>query len=496
MQPFILSVDQGTTNTKALLVGTNGRPVFRASSPLTLQYPRPGFVEQDPHAIWKSVEAVVAESLTFLAQNKSGSIHGISISNQRETAVAWERGTGRPIAPAISWQCRRSAALCEKLRPYSDLLRARSGLPLDPLVSATKWAWMLQEISGLTKRAIAEEICFGTVDSWLIYRLTGGTTHTCDTSNASRTALLNLKEAAWDSELLAMFDIPAQALPEIKPSSGILGICTAIPGLHGTPIVSAIGDSHAALVGHGAPGPGTIKATYGTGSSLMTLPPSFPQPDARLASTVAWSAGNVVQYAIEGNISMSGAAIQWVGKFLGLPDPVSDTLALAETVDDASTVVFVPAMVGLAAPHWDTNARGTISGLNSNSTSAHLARAAIEAIAFQVRDVFQAMEAAAKISLPNLHADGGATRNDVLMQLQADLLGRPVVRSACEDLSALGASWLGGLALGWWRSTAEFAALPEPPTIFQPQISTAAREARYDAWQTAVRRTILHPEAQ
>ena len=496
MQPFILSVDQGTTNTKALLVGADGRPVFRASSPLILQHPRPGFVEQNPEAIWKSVESVVAECLAFLAQSRIGSINGISISNQRETAVAWERATGRPVAPAISWQCRRSATLCEKLQPYSDLLRARSGLPLDPLVSATKWAWMLQEISGLVERAIAKEICFGTIDSWLIYRLTGGATHACDTSNASRTALLNLREATWDSELLGIFEIPSQALPEIKPSSGVFGICTAIPGLHGTPIVSAIGDSHAALLGHGAPGPGTIKATYGTGSSLMTLTPSFPESDARLASTVAWSAGDVVQFAIEGNISMSGAAIGWVGKFLGLADPVSDTLALAETVDDASSVFFVPAMVGLAAPHWDTYARGTISGLNSNSTSAHLARAAIEAIAFQVRDVFQAMEAAAKVPLPNLHADGGATRNDVLMQLQADLLGRPVVRSACEDLSALGASWLGGLALGWWRSTAEFASLPEQPTIFQPRMSTAARETRYDAWQTAIRRTLLHPEAQ
>ncbi len=355
---------------------------------------------------------------------------------------------------------------------------------------------MLREIDGLVERAAAKEICFGTVDSWLIYRLTGGTVHACDASNASRTALLNLREATWDSELLAMFDIPRQVLPELKPSSGIFGICTAIPGLNGVPIVSAIGDSHAALLGHGHLGAGTIKATYGTGSSLMTLTPSFPDPDPRLASTIAWSAKNVVQYALEGNISMSGAAIQWVGKFLSLADPVSDTLALAATVNDASSVLFVPAMVGLAAPYWDTSARGTISGLDSNSTSAHLARAAMESIAFQIRDVFEAMESAANIHLPNLRADGGATRNDVLMQLQADLLGRPVARSACEDLSALGAAWLGGLALGWWQSTDEFASLPESPTIFQPSLSSAARETRYDAWKTAVRRTLLKPEAQ
>jgi glycerol kinase len=307
---------------------------------------------------------------------------------------------------------------------------------------------------------------------------------------------MNLTELAWDPELLAMVEIPAEALPEIKPSSGIFGICTAIQGLNGIPIVSAIGDSHAALLGHGAQNPGTIKATYGTGSSLMTLTPGFPEPDARLASTVAWSVANGVQYALEGNISMSGAAIQWVGNFLGLATPIEDTLALAATVDDASTVLFVPAMVGLAAPHWDSDARGTISGLNSNSTSAHLAHAAIEAIAFQIRDVFEAMEQAAKISLPALHADGGATRNDALMQLQADLLGRPVIRSACEDLSALGASWLGGLALGWWQSTAEFASLPSPPTTFYPRLSDAVREARYRAWQTAVQRALLYSEAK
>jgi glycerol kinase len=496
MQPLILSVDQGTTNTKALLVATDGRPVFRATSPLTLLHPRPGFVEQDPCAIWQSVESVIAECLTFLAQNRIGSINGVSISNQRETAIAWERRTGRPVAPAISWQCRRSAALCLSLHSHADFLRTRCGLPLDPLVSATKWFWMLQEIDGLAERAGANEICFGTVDSWLIYRLTGGTVHACDASNASRTALLNLREATWDPELLAMFDIPRQVLPELKPSSGVFGICTAIPGLNSVPIVSAMGDSHAALLGHGHLGPGTIKATYGTGSSLMTLTPSFPDPDPRLASTIAWSAKNVVQYALEGNISMSGAAIQWVGKFLSLADPVSDTLALAATVNDASGVLFVPAMVGLAAPYWDTSARGTISGLDSNSTSAHLARAAMESIAFQIRDVFEAMEGAAKIHLPNLRADGGATRNDVLMQLQADLLGRPVARSACEDLSALGAAWLGGLALGWWQSTDEFASLPESPTVFQPSLSSAARETRYDAWKTAVRRTLLQPEAQ
>ena len=492
MQPMILSVDQGTTNTKGLLVGVDGRPVFRTSSPITLLHPEPGFAEQDPEAIWRSVQSVIRECLAFVGSRQSYAIVGIAVSNQRETAVAWERRTGKPIASAISWQCRRSEKLCADLRGYAKLFRARSGLPLDPLVSASKWAWLIQKTAGLAERATAGEICFGTIDSWLIYLLTGGAAHACDASNASRTGLLNLQSASWDIELLAMFGIPIQALPEIRPSSSVFGSCTTISGLDEIPIVAAVGDSHAALIGHGSPRPGTVKATYGTGSSLMMLTPSPPAPDERLASTVAWSVGSTVQYAFEGNISMAGSAVQWVGEFLGLEDPVRDTLALANTVQDASTVLFVPAMAGLAAPYWNSSARGTISGLDATSTSAHLARAAIDAIAFQVRDVFEAMEQAACAPLLSLHADGGATSNDQLMQFQADMLGRPVNRSACEDLSALGAAWLGGLTLGWWPSLADFASLTEAPTVFSPRLSLAVSEARYRSWQIAVQRTLLH----
>jgi glycerol kinase len=496
MQPMILSVDQGTTNTKGLLVGVDGRPVFRASSPIALLHPLPGFAEQDPEAIWQSVQSVIRECVAFVASRESGAIVGIAISNQRETAVAWERQTGKPIAPAISWQCRRSEKLCAGLRGHAEFFRARCGLPLDPLVSASKWTWLIQNTVGLAERTTAGEICFGTIDSWLIYLLTGGTVHACDASNASRTGLLNLRSVSWDPELLAMFGIPILALPEIRPSSSIFGSCTAIPGLQEIPIVAAIGDSHAALLGHGSPRPGTVKATYGTGSSLMTLTPALPSSDERLASTVAWSVGSTVQYALEGNISMAGSAVQWVGEFLGLEDPVRDTLALANTVPDASTVLFVPAMAGLAAPYWSSSARGTVSGLDATSRSAHLARAAIDAIAFQVRDVFEAMEQAACVPLPSLHADGGATSNDSLMQFQADMLGRSVNRSACEDLSALGAAWLGGLTLGWWRSLADFASLPEAPTIFSPCLPLAVSEARYRSWRLAIQRTLLHAEEE
>lgn len=496
MQQMILSVDQGTTNTKGLLVGVDGRPVFRTSSPVGMLHPELGFAEHDPEAIWHSVQSVIRECLAFVASRQSGAIVGIAVSNQRETVVAWERQTGKPIAPAISWQCRRSEKLCANLRGYAKLFRARSGLPLDPLVSASKWAWLIQKTAGLAERATTGEICFGTIDSWLIYLLTGGVTHACDTSNASRTGLLNLRSASWDMELLAMFGIPIQTLPEVRSSSSVFGSCTTITGLDDIPIVAAIGDSHAALIGHGSPRPGTVKATYGTGSSLMTLTPSLPVWDERLAFTVAWSVGSTVQYALEGNISMAGSAVQWVGQFLGLKDPVHDTLALANTAPDASTVLFVPAMAGLAAPYWNSCARGSISGLDATSTSAHLARAAIDAIAFQVRDVFEAMEQAACVPLPSLHADGGATSNDQLMQLQADMLGRSVNRSACQDLSALGAAWLGGLTLGWWRSLADFASLPEEPTIFSPRIPLAVSEARYRSWQIAVQRTLLHAEEE
>lgn len=494
MESYVLSIDQGTTNTKALVVGRDGRPVFRASAELALRRPEAGFVEQDPEAIWSSVERVIAECVGFLEGR--GECVGVAISNQRETALAWERETGRPVAPAMSWQCRRSAAICARLVGQAKMLRERSGLPLDPLLSAGKWAWLLGRDQALAARADRGEICFGTVDSWLIWKLTGGAVHACDHTNASRTGLLRLATATWDEESMAMFGVPAKAMPELRTSSGVFGMCAGIEGLSGVPIVAAIGDSHAALVGHGSAQAGTVKATYGTGSSLMTLTVGVMQADG-LASTIAWSVPrDGVRYALEGNISMTGSAVQWVGEFLGLREPLAETLALAATVADSGGVAFVPAMVGLAAPYWRTEARGLISGLQAGSRAGHLARAAVEAVAFQVRDVFEAMERAADFPLPALLADGGATRNEVLMQFQADMLGRPVLRSACEDLSALGAAWLGGLTLGWWSSTAEFASLPEPATMFSPRMATDERESRLRAWEMAVGRTLLREESR
>jgi glycerol kinase len=484
MPGLILAIDQGTTNTKALLVARDGKPVFRASVPLPLLIPQPGFVEQDPIALWDSVLDVIRQCV---AHAGSTSIEGISISNQRETAVAWHRGSGLPVANAISWQCRRSEEVCSRLADHSERIREKTGLPLDPLVSASKWSWLLQQQINLRELATTGELCLGNVDSWLVYRLTGGAVHATDYSNASRTALLDLGSLDWDNDLLALFAIPRAAMPKLLPSSGIFGEVAAVRELAGVPIVSAIGDSHAALAGHGKYRAGTVKATYGTGSSLMTLTSGNPEPTKNLARTIAWSIGDTVQFALEGNITMTGSGVQWVGEFLGLPNPTADTLALAESVADSGEVYFVPAMVGLGAPHWDSSARGTLAGLGRSSTRAHMARAAVDAIAFQVADVFHAMETAAGMQLPALHADGGATRNAALMQFQSDLLQVPVYRSACEDLSALGAAWLGGLALGWWKQISDLETLPQEAMAFKPG---KTRDAHYAGWRHALMQTL------
>jgi glycerol kinase len=495
---FILSIDQGTTNTKALLVDHSGEAVFRASMPLGILQPRHGFVEQDPVEIWKSVLAVAMECARY-ARESGAAIAGIAITNQRETALAWRPGidedtetpAGKPVANAISWQCRRSSEICDRLVMHNALIREKTGLPLDPLVTASKWAWLLEARPELARQG---QLCLGTMDSWIIANLTGGAVHATDTSNASRTALLNLRTLDWDDEMLDLFGVPRAALPRILPSSGAFGLCSSIPQLAGVPIISAIGDSHAALAGHGQYRPGTVKATYGTGSSLMTLTDRLATPVETLARTVAWSTRDGVQFALEGNIAMTGSAVQWVGEFLGLENPTADTAALAETVSDAGGVVFIPAMVGLGAPYWDKEARGTIANLERSHTAAHLARAALDSIAFQVADVFFSMEATAEIELLALLTDGGASRNDTLMQLQANMLMRPVHRASNEELSAIGAAWLGGLALGWWNSFEDLASLGKKVTTFTPNISLEECDEKRKGWKLAVRRARLSNE--
>jgi glycerol kinase len=496
---WILAIDQGTTNTKAVLVDREGRIVFRDATPLELLQPQPGFVEQDPLALWQSVVQVISACVRH-AQAEHGSIAGIAISNQRETAVAWRKAAvgdftaGEPVGNAITWQCRRSAPVCDRLRAHATIIQSITGLPLDPLLSATKWAWLFEQQPELRAQAENGELHLGTVDAWLLYNLTAGRVHATDHTNASRTALLSLATLDWDLVLSDLFGVPLAALPAVGPSSGNFGTCTAIPELAGVPIVAMIGDSHAALVGHGRYEPGTVKATYGTGSSLMMLTQDLVTEAKQLARTVAWSNGDSAHFALEGNIAMSGAAVQWVGEFLGLAHPVEDAAALAATVPDAAGLILVPAMVGLGAPYWDMAARGLMTNVERSHTAAHLARAAVDAIAFQVADVLEAMENAAHVTLPVLLADGGATRNDALMQMQADILGRSVHRSTQEDLSARGAALLGGLALGWWRTLDELAALPKSVQTFEPIRPQAERERLRGAWRLAVERARLTAE--
>ena len=423
-------------------------------------------------------------------------IVGIAISNQRETAVAWRpvqgAGTaGTPVCNAISWQCRRSEPVCEALRDFAGLLQERTGLPLDPLLSATKWKWLLDAQPSLREEAEQGTVLLGTVDSWLLYNLTNGQVHATDLTNASRVALLNLESLDWDDELLALFQIPRQALPKAHASSEIFGVCSTVPELAGVPIVAMIGDSHAAMVGHGRYEAGAVKATYGTGSSLMMLTPGLIPEAKSLARTVAWSLPGQVQYALEGNIAMSGAAVHWVGEFLGLPHPADDAAALAETVPSAGGVILVPAMVGLGAPHWDSAARGLIANLERAHTGAHLARAALDAIAMQVADVLEAMGAAAGVATPVLLADGGATRNRTLMRMQADVLHRRVRRSTQEELSARGAALLGGLALRWWSNMEEVAGLQLEGDWFEPRMAETERLAMREQWRLAISRARL-----
>ena len=489
---LILAIDQGTTNTKAILVDADGAVVAQASRPMDIEYPRPGWVQQDASELWRTVGECVDE---VLAAAGAPSLVAIGISNQRESAVAWERASGLPIGPVVSWQCRRSADLCDRLRGAgrADEIAARSGLPLDPGFTAGKWRWLLDQAPDGIARAAAGEIGLGTVDSWVLWNLTGGVAHATDASNASRTQLMDLATVDWDPWLAEAFGVPLAALPGIGPSSTRFGTTVALGALPaGVPIGSLVGDSHAALFGHAGFEPGSIKATYGTGSSLMMPTPTRPASDAGLAATVAWGLDRTV-YALEGNINVTGAAVQWLADFVGLAGPAA-VAQLAQQTPTSDGVYLVPAFVGLGAPHWDDQARGLISGLTRGSSLAQLARATVDSIAYQVRDVFDAMQASSADSLRVLLADGGVTRNEQLMQFQADILGVPVQRNNTAELSAMGAAYLAGLATGVWASTADIAALPRSVDRFEPTMSTVQRDRLLDGWRAAVARTTLRPE--
>jgi glycerol kinase len=482
---FLLAIDQGTSNTKAVVIDRQARIVARASVPMEIAFPHPGWVEQDPLAIWKAVETVVGACVSQVSSDK---LAAIGISNQRETILAWDRFSGRPLGPAVIWQCRRTADFCQHLREQGleSFLRERTGLTIDPLFSASKARWLLKQIE--SKGQSADDVCLGTVDSWLLWNLTAGKVHATDFSNAARTQLLNLRTASFDDELLKLFEVPATALPQIRSSSGIFAETVALGSLSaGIPIASMIGDSHAALFGQRGFLPGSIKATYGTGSSLMTPIQDLRISDRGLSSTVAWGLKDIT-YALEGNISVTGSAVQWFGQFLGAKDPAQRVAALAQEVSDTAGVYVVPAFVGLGAPHWDEAARGMICGMTRGTTRTHVARAVIESIAYQVRDVFDAMQEDAGVTLRSLLADGGATRNDQLMQFQADILNCTVLRNSSPEVSPLGAAFLAGLATGFWSNLDEIAALPRQFERFEPKMPDSQRAKLYDGWQDAVAR--------
>ncbi|GLQ10468.1 glycerol kinase [Devosia yakushimensis] len=480
---LILAIDQGTTNTKALLVDATGRVLQRASVPNLVTYPQPGWAEQSATTLIEGVQQVIADVVA--KHGGADGIAGLAISNQRESIVVWDAATGEPIGPCIIWQCRRSAAKCEALRSkgHAELIEERTGLALDPLFPAGKIAWLLDAMPGARRRAERGELRAGTVDSWLLWQLTGGSVHASDHSNASRTQLFDTAALRWDEELAGLFDIPLSLLPQVRASDSEFGRVaadvTALPP--GVPIRAMIGDSHAALFGHGVRTPGTVKATYGTGTSLMTLTPRRVRSAHGLSGTIAWSTAAGVAHALEGNISVSGQAAAFMAQLLGVGD-VAALSALA--AEDSNGVAFVPALVGLGAPHWRADARGTITGLSLGTEPRHLARAAIEAIAFQVADVFAAMQQDLGTDLSELRADGGASQNALLMQFQADLIARPVTASTAPEVSALGAAALAFEGLGIAAS------MTDAGKRFTPQMDEARRRGQLNKWHAAIRQTL------
>ncbi len=487
---LVLALDQGTTSSRALLFDDTGRVVSSAQKEFRQHYPKPGWVEHDALDLWSSQIGVASEALARAGVDSS-SVSAIGVANQRETTVVYDRRTLAPIANAIVWQDRRTAAVIEGLREAGaeERVRAKTGLLLDPYFSATKIAWLLDNVPGARERADAGELAFGTVDTWLTARLTGGARHVTDVSNASRTLLFDIHEATWDDELLELFRVPRALLPEVTPSSHVVGEVTVGP-LTGLPIAALVGDQQAATFGQACFRPGQAKSTYGTGAFLVLNTGLEPRaPAGRLLTTVAWQQGGPLEYALEGSIFMAGAVVQWLRDGLGIIRDVGEVGPLAASVPDAGGVVFVPAMTGLGAPHWDPRARGTILGISRGTTAAHIARAALEGIALQVADVMSAMQAGSGIPIAELRVDGGASRNDLLMQLQADVTGVEVVRSAQVETTALGAAYLAGLAVGVWPDRQAVAEQWRAGARFTPRLSSRERAAVMDRWAVAVARS-------
>jgi len=491
---YILSIDQGTTSSRAVVFDRAGQPVAIAQREFAQHFPQPGWVEHDANEIWQTQLAVMQEALRR-AGIAAAQVRAIGLTNQRETTVLWDRQTGEPVAPAIVWQDRRTVAHCEALQAagLADKITRKTGLVLDAYFSGTKLAWLLDHVPGARARAERGELAFGTVDSWLVWKLTGGRVHATDPSNASRTLLFNLKKGDWDPELLTLLRIPAAVLPRVLPSCGVVAETDAALLGMSVPIAGWAGDQQAALFGQACFAPGMAKNTYGTGCFMLMNTGSQPVSSKhRLLSTVAWqgpaSSEHARAYALEGSVFMAGATVQWLRDGLQMIQSASDVEALAASVPDTGDVFLVPAFAGLGAPDWDGQARGTLLGMTRGTTRAHIARAALEAIALQTADVFQAMSADSGLQLKELRVDGGACRNNLLMQIQADVLGVPVVRSRVSETTALGAAYLAGLATGFWSGADEISAQWQQDQRFEPQWSVGQRQERQARWRQAVDR--------
>lgn len=489
--PYLLALDQGTSSSRALVFDDRGHVLASAQHEFSQSYPAPGWVEHDALEIWQTQLDCARQALAA-AGITAREVAAIGIANQRETTVLWERATGRPLAPAIVWQDRRTVADCERLRQtgHAPLIKSRSGLELDAYFSATKLAWLLDHIPDARARAAAGELAFGTIDSWLVWQLSAGALHVTDASNASRTLLFDIHRQCWDAELLALFDIPAALLPEVVDSSGVLGETAASLFGAAIPIGGLAGDQQAATFGQACLQPGMAKNTYGTGCFLMLNTGARAVPSQhRLLTTLGWRIGPRTDYMLEGSVFIGGAVVQWLRDGLGLIEQAADIEALAASVPDSHGALLVPAFAGLGAPYWDGYARGTLVGLTRGVGKAHIARAALDAIALQTVDLVQAMNRDGAGPLTELRADGGAARNNLLLQIQADLLGVPVIRPRQTETTALGAALLAGLAVGIWRSPDELAHLWAAERVFEPGLSDAWRDERVAEWHRAVARS-------
>lgn len=487
---YILTIDQGTTGTTMLLLDGAGQTVYKYYQAFPQSYPRPGWVEHDPELIWETVLGGFREIFS-LEWWEPEALLAIGIANQRETVVVWDRATGHPVYPAIVWQCRRTSERCSNLisEGLEPLIQEKTGLRLDPYFSATKVEWFLKEIPGLRERALKGELACGTIDSWLIWKLTGGRTHATDYSNASRTMLFNIHDLTWDRKLLDLFGIPPGFLPEVKSSASYFG--ETVPELTGkpVPITGVLGDQQAALFGQGCLETGTMKNTYGTGCFLLMNTGRKPcPPEHGLISTVAWGLRDQVFYALEGSVFVAGAVIQWLRDELGLLKEAAESQKLAEEVSDTNGVYFVPAFTGLGAPHWDPYARGLLAGLTRGVNRCHIVRAALEGIAYQVREVIESMSAVGGTVPAVLRVDGGAAANDFLLQFQADLCGLNIQRNRSLELTGVGAGLIAGLSAGLWENSMELEGLVPVDRTFTPQITGEVRAKLWRGWRRAVER--------